>query len=216
MRVTRGGQTLDARIWALIEDAKAAAKIPPGAARVVQGSWKNGSQSAGTHSRDGAFDLSVAGLSRESRLALVWELRKRNALAYLRSPEFGWPQPNNVHIHGIVADQPGLSAGARAQVVAYNLGRNALASRRKDPHPRPKRLPFVRPQDVVLKDLRYGKTNGSVRALQKRLGLHQDGVYGPATDRAVRDHQRNKELFPVDSPGKSFVGPEQAKMLGLG
>jgi hypothetical protein len=172
--------------------------------------------SAGTHNGGGAFDLSVHGLTRAQQLRLISELRKRNVAAWLRSPEFGWPaRLGGAHIHGIVRDEPGLSAGARAQVVAYRLGRNGLASRRRDPHARPASLPFVTPDDVVVKDLRFGKRNGSVRALQKVLRITQDGAYGLQTDRAVRDHQRRHNLA-VDPAGKSFVGPVQARILGLG
>lgn len=216
-KVTVNGKTLTERVWALIEDAKLAAKLPStAAARVVQGSWSEGSKSAGTHSGGGAIDLSVRGLNRDERLRLVHELRKRRGLAWLRTPEFGWNDPNNEHIHVIVEDEPELSWSAKAQVAAYKLGLNGLASRKKDPHPRPKRLSFKRPEDVILKDLRYGKTNGSVRALQKALGLSEDGFYGPRTDTAVRKHQLKHKLYPVDRAGRSYVGPKQAKILGLG
>ena len=214
-RVTKDGKTLSARVWALLADAREAAGLPPGAARVVQGSWARGALSAGTHSGAGAFDLSVRGLSRSQRLRLVNELRKRKALAWLRTAEFGWYDEDNEHIHAIVEDEPGLSAPALKQVVAYRLGRNGLALGKKDMHPRPPRFSFVMPGDVVLRDLRYGKRNGSVRALQKALRITEDAHYGPVTDRAVREHQRRHGL-KVDPAGKSFVGPVQARLLGLG
>lgn len=215
-RVTKDGKTLSTRVWALLADAREAAGLPEGAARVLQGSWSGAKASAGTHAGGGAFDLSVAGLTRAQQLRLVNELRKRGARpTWLRSPEFGWPSWLGApHIHGIVEDEPGLSWAARRQVLAYQLGRNGLASRKKDPHPRPKSLPFVMSGDVRLRDLRYGKTNGSVRALQKALRITQDGRYGPQTDRAVRNHQRTHRLA-VDPAGKSFVGPVQARILGL-
>ena len=215
-RLTINGKTLTRRVWALLGDAKHAADIPDGAARVVQGSWSgNVRASAGTHNGGGAFDLSVAGLSRDKQLRLVHELRRRNVAAWLRSPEFGWPSRLGMaHIHGIVRDDPGLSWGARSQAIAYRLGRNGLASRRKDPHPRPAAYPFVMPGDARLADLKYGKRNGSVRALQKALRIAEDAWYGPATDRAVREHQRRHGLA-VDPAGKSFVGPVQARLLGL-
>lgn len=217
MRVTKNGITLSKRVWALLEDAYIAAGIPLSKMKVMQGSWSKGSKSAGTHAKGGAFDLSVAKLTRAESLALVHELRKRNARTWLRTPEFGWPtSAGGPHIHGIVADEPDLSWAAMQQVIAYRLGRNGLALRKADQHPRPKALPFMLPEDVVLKDLRWGATNGSVRALQKALGITQDGYYGPATDKAVRAHQAASGLSPVDRPGQSFVGPKQAKLLGLG
>lgn len=216
-KVTRNGKTLTVRAWALLEDARDAAGLPPGAARVMQGSWSSGvGASAGTHSGGGAFDLSVAGLSRAEQLHLVDVLRRRNVAAWLRSPEFGWPaRLGPSHIHGIVRDEAELSRSARAQVVAYRLGRNGLASGRKDPHPRPAAYAFVMPRDAVLADMAYGKVNGSVRALQKALHITQDAVYGPQTDQAVRAHQRSMGMHP-DTAGRSFVGPKQAKALGLG
>lgn len=216
-KVTINGKTLTERVWALLDDAKLAAKLPStAAARVIQGSWSNVDASAGTHSGGGAIDLSIRGLNRDEQLRLVHELRKRRALAWLRTVEFGWNDPDNEHIHVIVEDEPELSWSAKAQVAAYKLGLNGLKSKKKDPHSRPKRLSFRRPQDVRIKELRYGRTNGSVRALQKAMGLTEDGFYGPATDLAVRKHQFRHKLFPVDKRSRSYVGPKQARLLGLG
>ena len=217
MRETRNGVTLEDRVWALLEDAFIAAGIPLTKMRVIQGSWSKGSKSAGTHAKGGAFDLSIAQLTRAEALALVNELRRRMVCAWMRTPEFGWPtEAGGPHIHGIVADDPGLSWAAMRQVLAYRLHRNGLALGRPDPHPRPNALAFKRPEEVAVKDLHWGATNGSVRALQKALGITQDGYYGPRTDEAVRAHQAASGLSPVDRRGKSFVGPKQAKLLGLG
>jgi len=215
-RVTRNGRTLSRRDWALLEDAGRAAGVP---VRVVQGSWSRGSLSAGTHSGGGAFDLSVRGMTEAQALRLVHELRKRNVAAWLRSRRFGWYRGD--HIHGIVKDSPGLSYGARRQVINYNQGLNGLANKRRDPHPRPKQTPFAGaptplPADVRVRlaNLRYGKRNDDVRDLQRALGIVADGIYGPRTDAAVRAHQRRMGLRP-DRRGRSFVGPRQARRLGL-
>jgi len=229
-RVWRGPvwrrRRLTRRDWALLEDAFKAADIPWDVSRVVQGSWSGGVRaSAGTHGGAGAFDLSVRGLTLEKILRLVWELRKRNVAAYYRAPGYGWNQPKNKHIHGIVKDTPGLSYGARRQVINYNDGENALASRRKDPHKRPTQHKFLIPgmasvprvtadTEVRLGNLRYGKTNADVKDLQRALKMHADGFYGPITDAAVRAHQKKLGLTP-DPKGKSYIGPKQARALGL-
>ena len=215
-RVTRSGKMLSRRTWALLEDAAEAADVP---LRVVQGSWARGRLSAGTHTGAGAFDLSVRGLSRAQRLRFVNELRKRNTATWLRSREFGWYLGD--HIHGIVIDEPGLSYGARRQVINYNQGLNGLANKRRDPHPRPKQTPFdgapaplPTAVKVKLANLRYGKRNDDVRDLQRALGIVADGFYGPRTDTAVRAHQKRMGLVP-DRKGRSFVGPKQAARLKL-
>lgn len=223
-RVRRNGKTLTRRDWALLDDIAKETRLP---IRVIQGSWANGSLSAGTHTGAGAFDLSISGMTRNEQLQLVNELRRRNVAAWLRSPEYGWPRRiGGAHIHGIVKDTPGLSYGARRQVINYNQRQNGLSSRKPDPHYRPKQTPFRIPNmsnrptqvpkhiAVKLANLRYGLVNDDVRDLQRKLCLKIDGHYGPQTDAAVRQHQKKMGLTP-DRRRKSFVGPKQAKALGL-
>lgn len=128
------------RVRDLLIDARIAAGVPAGAARVMQGSFNAGKvgASAGTHDGGGAFDLSIAGLSAFEQVSLVTELRRRNVCAFLRTEPHGWN--GAAHIHGIVRDEPSLSTSARKQVVHYDNGNNALAgaSRRPDTLPRPK------------------------------------------------------------------------------
>lgn len=127
------------RVRDLLADARAAAKLHPGAARVMQGSYNGGvAASAGTHDGGGAVDLSIAGMTRAQSIALVTELRRRNACAWLRTPEFGWPaSAGGPHIHAIVRDEPGLSSGARAQVAAYDAKLDGLKRKGLDALPRP-------------------------------------------------------------------------------
>lgn len=211
---------LTRRDWALLDDVSREVGIP---LNVVQGSWSGGRKSAGTHTGAGAFDISTRGMSRAKALEVVNELRKRNVAAWFRSREFGWRQGD--HIHGIVKDTPGLAYGAKRQVINYNDGLNGLSSRRRDPHPRPAQRKFIidgmseppvvtKPLEVRLRNLRYGQRNDDVKDLQKALKITQDGVYGPVTDAAVRAHQKRMGLVP-DPKGKSYVGPKQAKALGL-
>lgn len=220
-RITKNGKTLSRRVWAIIAHAKKAAGIPSDKAYVLQGSWHKGGLSAGTHTGGGAADLSVRGLTEAEAIRLCVELRRWYGDAYLRSPKYGWPaRLGGSHIHVIFADEPGLSYGARRQVINYNNGKNALASNRNDPFPRPARKHFgthiVVSDDakVKLANLKYGKKNADVKDLQKALHIIADGQYGPVTDKAVRAHQKKLGWTP-DPVRKSNVGPLQAKRLGL-
>lgn len=221
-RITKNGKTLSRRVWAIIDLAKKEADIPKDKAYVLQGSWHKGSLSAGTHTGAGAADLSVRGLTEDEAIRLVVALRRWYGIAYLRSPKYGWPASlGGSHIHVIFADEPGLSYGAKRQVINYNNGRNALASNRKDPFPRPtvrKRYGATVsvPVDIKVKlsNLRYGKRNADVKDLQRALHIAADGFYGPVTDLAVRKHQKKLGWTP-DPVKKSNVGPKQAKRLGL-
>lgn len=138
------GQYVSARVAALLRDARKGAGLKPDDAPVVQGSWADGSLSAGTHSGGGAFDLSVKGLTLQQQWKLIRRLRERNVCAWIRSERYGWTA-SGAHIHGIVRDEPGLSAGAKAQVAAYDRGLNGLANNGRDPHARPKQKPFAMP-----------------------------------------------------------------------
>jgi hypothetical protein len=220
-RITKNDKTLSRRVWAIIAHAKKAAHIPDDKAYVLQGSWHKGGLSAGTHTGGGAADLSVRGLTEAEAIRLCVELRRWYGDAYLRSPKYGWPaRLGGSHIHVIFADEPGLSDGAKRQVINYNNGKNALASNLKDPFPRPSRNHFgahitvSADLKVKLTNLRYGKSNADVKDLQKALHILADGHYGPITDKAVRANQKKLGWTP-DPVRKSNVGPLQAKRLGL-
>ena len=55
------------------------------------------------------------------------------------------------------------------------------------------------------------KRGGGVRALQQRLGLAADGVFGPGTEAAVKSFQSSHGLTP-----DGVVGPMTRRALGLG
>lgn len=139
-KVTVDGKTLTRRVWGLLADARAAAGLPQASARVMQGSYSSDvGASVGTHNGGGAFDLSITGLTDAQQIELVTELRRRNGCSWIRTARYDWNGAR--HIHGIVRDEHGLSASAKAQVVAYDNKRNGLANRGADPFPRPKQYP---------------------------------------------------------------------------
>src|SRR3954452_2602265 len=59
--------------------------------------------------------------------------------------------------------------------------------------------------------VRVQRRGGSVRLLQRRLGIGADGVYGPGTARAVRAFQRRRGLT-----ADGVVGPSTWRALGIG
>ena len=84
--------------------------------------------------------------------------------------------------------------------------------------------PAASSSPVTLADLKYGKRNSaSVRRLQKALNAHKmpggnnlpiTGNYLDQTDAEVRLCQK-LHGYGNDAKGRSFVGPRQAKHLGL-
>ena len=58
--------------------------------------------------------------------------------------------------------------------------------------------------------LKRGHSGDLVEAIQEKLGLRIDGVFGPATEAAVKNFQINKGL-----KGDGIVGPMTWKKLSL-
>lgn len=226
-KVTRQGHTLFRRDWALIEASLKAAGV---STYVIQGGWNRGgvAQSAGTHDGGSVFDLSVRNLTEAQAIKVIVELRRRNCAAYLRSPKYGWPAHlSGSHIHATVIDGPQLAGAAAQQNTAFLAGRNALASRLPDPFPRPSRAPFhiggapavshavTATHHALLSNLHSGAHNNDVKLLQQALHITPvDGIFGPQTEHAVRNHQVKMGLHP-DPAGHVFVGPKQGHALKL-
>lgn len=172
-KVTRGGQTLTARMWAMLEDSYRAAGLEPATyLEVSQGSYKAGSgasASGSTHDAGGAADLRTSILPSSARADLcndlVVELRRRGGCAWYRDEAHGGMDP---HVHVILRDEAGLSSGAAQQVRDYDAGLNGLSNKGKDYHPRPAQTPYRYPptttttpdgdDSMVIRYLEAGKT----------------------------------------------------------
>jgi peptidoglycan hydrolase-like protein with peptidoglycan-binding domain len=103
--------------------------------------------------------------------------------------------------HGLVADgiagpvtrrAMGLGAGPVLKRKRTSAGRRRGGHRRHAAHSRPSR-------------------GGGVRALQRAIGVHADGVFGPATERALKRWQRRHGLV-----ADGIAGPQTRAKMGLG
>lgn len=150
--VTRGGQTLTARVWALIADVEDELGLH---LDVVQGGFKKGTGAAAsgsTHDVGDVFDLRARNVPRDRQVDVVVAFRRRNVCMWLRDPAHGWTE-TGPHFHGVTRDSAaGLSAAAQWQVDEYDRGRNGLsgASSAPDPFPRPAQHPYAMEDDVAL------------------------------------------------------------------
>ncbi len=139
-KVTWRGHRFDQRTVSALKWAErryiAVAPKKRGPWRIGQGSYSDGSLSAGTHSGGGAVDIMFAGLTRKQRRATVKWLRRAGFADWSRVGP-GW-SPGNEHAHGILRGHRTASPEAKAQVVAYDAGRDGLVSNLIDREWRPK------------------------------------------------------------------------------
>jgi cell wall-associated NlpC family hydrolase len=89
----------------------------------------------------------------------------------------------------------GLTGGATTAVAATTSTHGATTAHAASTHPR---------------TLHRGARGAAVRALQRALGLHADGVFGARTERAVKRFQRRHHLH-----ADGVVGPQTRRALGL-
>jgi len=99
---------------------------------IGQGSFANGSLSAGTHTGAGTVDVGCAGLSHTKIKKILRALKLAGFAAWFRN----WP--GNQHIHAVLFGVRGVAAGARDQLVDYDNGRDGLAWHRPDRSFRPR------------------------------------------------------------------------------
>lgn len=181
--VTRGGQTLTARVWALIADVERELGLD---LEVVQGGFKAGggaSASGSTHDVGDVFDIRAKTVPRDRQVDVVTAFRRRNVCMWLRDPAHGWTE-TGPHFHGVVRDSAhGLSSAARWQVADYDRGRNGLsgASNARDPFPRPQQHPFLMEDDMPLTDAEIEKiarrSAELVWAQVIKTGFQSDGSF---------------------------------------
>lgn len=127
-------RTKSALIWAEKQYLKRGKNRKPWV--ISQGSFSQGSMSAGTHSGPGAVDIGFAGVPEKHRKAIVKWLKLAGFAAWARTgPAWG---TNNDHAHGILRGTRGLPSAAAAQVASFDRGRDGLAYDKPDPTFRPK------------------------------------------------------------------------------
>lgn len=98
---------------------------------VIQGSYNPGGDptSAGTHDGGGVLDVSVDGMTPQTRTNVARNLREAGFAAWVRTPSQGdW----DYHIHAVALSDPDQSSQAQHQSGDYYLGLNGLANRAAD------------------------------------------------------------------------------------
>ncbi|WP_431873310.1 peptidoglycan-binding domain-containing protein [Amycolatopsis sacchari] len=131
-RVSYRGVTVNTRTKAMLTAAEG---LLGRQLSLTQGSYNAGgvSGSAGTHDGGGALDISVSGMSTDTRTAVLKALRTVGFAAWLRTPDQAdW----GYHIHAIALADPDLSTEAQHQAGDYYLGYNGLAGRGPDDGPK--------------------------------------------------------------------------------
>jgi len=109
--------------------------------------------------------------------------------------------------------QHGLRVDGKAgpqTLAAMNLRSAKVLKRKKTPARRHRRGGAAKPK-TRFASARRSRRGGGVKALQSALGLSADGVFGAATEKAVRRFQRSRGL-PVDG----VAGPATRRALRLG
>jgi hypothetical protein len=100
--------------------------------------------------------------------------------------------------------------GGKRGVVAYRLAnpQASAASPASAPTvtPGPTLLATHASSPVGLPTLRRGARGEDVKILQRRLGIHDDGIFGPGTEAAVRSYQAAKGLFVDGVVGRNTWG----------
>jgi SLT domain-containing protein len=124
-RVSFRGVTLDKRTRAmcLASESKLSKKMS-----YFQGSWSNASASAGTHAGGGAVDVGPASFKTSGAM------RASGFAAWARGPGFGSASFSK-HVHGIAVGNKNLSGPAKAQVKAFQAGKDGLAGNSPDNQP---------------------------------------------------------------------------------
>jgi hypothetical protein len=120
--------------------------------RLAKGSYQRASATSGTtHNGGGAVDVRTrgVGLGDADIDALNRALRDAGFASWIRDSRDGF----DPHIHALACGDREMSASARRQVTAFDLGRNALTSNLRDrnPYRPPERLRFSYAQGKPVK-----------------------------------------------------------------
>lgn len=132
-RTTYHGKRVNYGLWYALKAAEKMLRTPHFGGEsswitILQGSFSNGSLSAGTHTGSGAFDSTAHNW--RNRLIVF---RILGLAAWRRTRAQGpWVE----HIHAIMCGDGGAAAGAKRQVTAYWNGRNGLGTNRVDDGPK--------------------------------------------------------------------------------
>jgi hypothetical protein len=158
---------------------------------IVQGAYmsKNGggaAASAGYHDGGGCFDLRTWDRTAAEVDAIIRVTRAAGAGSWVRDKRHGM----DPHIHFVIGDDFGLSSGAAYQWREYVAGRNGLASRGADYHPRPS--PLVTDAGGWLRAREVAKREARRKAARRAKGRRIADDLTPA----IRKARRGKHTFP--------------------
>lgn len=138
--VTLENRTISALRWAE-KNYLAVAPKKRSPWRLGQGSFSQGTLSAGTHSKGGTLDIMFAGLNAKQRKATVKWLRKAGFAAWAREGNAWGANGSNDHCHAVLLGHRTLSVEAMKQTDSYLSHRDGLAGNNYDKTWRPKPKP---------------------------------------------------------------------------
>lgn len=155
---------------------------------IVQGAWmtQGAAASAGFHDGGGCLDFRTRDLTIGRCRDLVAACRAGGAGAWLRDAEHGGMDP---HLHLVLGSDVGLAPGAAGQWRDYLAGRDGLASRGRDYHPRPDPLPIEPPEDWLM------PTAAEVAAAVRDIEIQTED--GPQRVGRVLARIYNRQLDPA-------------------
>lgn len=225
-RVTWRNHAFDSRTVLMLVEAE---RLTGFTLRIMQGSYSDGGQSAGTHTGGGAFDCDDYGMTQAQREKLIVALRRVGFAAWWRPTIPGkWGS----HFHGIAIGCPDLAPSAQRQVQEYYAGGDGLTGTNPDPHgylnapkqtweqylaskrpafPLPAGHSFGTPKSTAVHDGTANPTDAdNVKKIQRRLSIKQTGRFGLATKAKVIAWQTWRRL-----PVSGRVGATTWKAMGL-
>lgn len=189
---------------------------------IVQGSYNDGPNSAGTHEGGGAIDFDLTHETAKNWMLLQRACRICGGADWDRPPTDDWGH----HNHCIVIGDKTMDPSAGRQVQQYFAGTNGLAGHGHDPTWKPSVIPVFRyPLRIVhLDNVRReaAKKSGWVpllgvkhyqRALnlkvQPGIPLKVDGIFGPHTKRVNANYEKG-----IGGDGNGMPGEFGATLLG--